>query len=322
MRTLNPCYIRVPFVKSMRTDKRLSPFCYGKRPSTRGIEWVSTSFSTVGSRIFESNFPEVERLYDTTTRTAIEKLSAIFARFGIPMEVCSDNGPQFASYEFHNFAAQYDFSHITSSPHFPRSNGLAEKGVQIVKRILKKTREAGGDFWMGLLSYRSTPLEDGRSPAELLQGRQLRTTLPEFKDAPGAQVKKHHQLEDEGRLLPALREGQVVRLRDKSWSKKAVVQRLAAPRSYNVVTEDGSHLRRNRQHLLTTGESFQPGSSESDDSSDEDQGNEPVPQTPLQRHRESPSTVPRSPTVHSRRSGRQTQPPSRLGYDRNFEQVP
>ncbi|KAG0413771.1 hypothetical protein HPB47_009069, partial [Ixodes persulcatus] len=29
-------------------------------------------------------------------------------------------------------------------------------------------------------------------------------------------VKKHHQLEDEGRLLPAPRGGQVVRLRDSS----------------------------------------------------------------------------------------------------------
>ncbi|KAM7313990.1 hypothetical protein ISCGN_003775 [Ixodes scapularis] len=112
---------------------------------------------------------------------------------------------------------------------------------------------------------------------ELLQERRLRTTLPELEDAPGTQVKKHHQLEDVGRLPPALGEGQVMRLRDKSWSKKAVVQRLAAPRSYNVVTEDGPHLRRNRQHLLTTGESFQPGSSESDNFSDEDQGNKPAP---------------------------------------------
>ncbi|KAG0421080.1 hypothetical protein HPB47_003022 [Ixodes persulcatus] len=121
---------------------------------------------------------------------------------------------------------------------------------------------------------------------------------------------------------PSTQRGADLRLRDKSWSKKAVVQRLAAPRSYNVVTEDGSHLRRNRHHLLTTGESFQPGSSESDDSSDEDQGNGPAPRTPLQRHRDSPSTVPRSPTVPPRRSGRQTQPSSQLEYDRNFEQVP
>lgn len=128
-----------------------------------------------------SNFPEVEELRDTSATTVIDKLGAIFARYGVPYEVCTDNGPQFRSRDFCRFASRYDFRHVTSSPEFPRSNGLAEKGVQVAKRILKKTKEAR-DFWLGLLSYRSTPLEDGRSPGELLQGRRLRSTLPDFSN--------------------------------------------------------------------------------------------------------------------------------------------
>ena len=35
-----------------------------------------------------------------------------------------------------------------------------------------------GDMYMAMLAYRSTPLENGLSPAELLMGRKLRTTVP------------------------------------------------------------------------------------------------------------------------------------------------
>ncbi|UYV63522.1 hypothetical protein LAZ67_2004456 [Cordylochernes scorpioides] len=50
----------------------------------------------------------------------------------------------------------------------------AEAGVKIAKLILKKNQDPS----LGLLEYRSTPLENGYSPAELLMGRKLRTTLP------------------------------------------------------------------------------------------------------------------------------------------------
>ncbi|UYV81264.1 hypothetical protein LAZ67_20000582 [Cordylochernes scorpioides] len=73
-----------------------------------------------------------------------------------------------------NFARQYGFTHVTSSPRFPQSNGMAEAGVKIPKLILKKNQDPS----LGLLECRSTPLENGCSSAELLMGRKLRTTLP------------------------------------------------------------------------------------------------------------------------------------------------
>lgn len=127
-----------------------------------------------------SNFPEVEHLTHTTTDAVVNALSAIFARHGLPIEVCSDNGPEFSSSDFKAFALKHDFRHVTSSPHFPCSNGLAERGVQIVKRIMKKSEHAQEDYRLGLLNYRSSPLEDGRSPSELLMGRRIRSRLPDF----------------------------------------------------------------------------------------------------------------------------------------------
>ena len=126
-----------------------------------------------------SRFVEVVKLKTTTSASIIEVLKPIFARFGIPETLMSDNGPQYSSQEFANFAKTYDFCHITSSPHYPQSNGLAERAVQTVKKLLKESK----DPYQAVLSYRSTPLPwCNISPAELLMGRQLRTALPQVDD--------------------------------------------------------------------------------------------------------------------------------------------
>ena len=41
----------------------------------------------------------------------------------------SDNGPQYPSAEFTNFAKEWGFKHITSSPCFPQSNSEVERAV-------------------------------------------------------------------------------------------------------------------------------------------------------------------------------------------------
>ena len=85
-----------------------------------------------------SNFPEVALLKGTTSSTVITHMKSIFARHGIPEIVISDNGPQFTSKEFAEFAAKWEFSHITSSPRYPKANGMAERAVQTIKKLLEK----------------------------------------------------------------------------------------------------------------------------------------------------------------------------------------
>lgn len=100
---------------------------------------------------------------------------------------------------FTTFATHFDFQHAISSPRFLRVNGLAEKRDRIVKRILKKTAHAGETFWLGLLNYRCTSLDNGKSPYEMFTGRRLRTRLPDFSVEQGKEVKKRRQKSRAGR---------------------------------------------------------------------------------------------------------------------------
>ena len=96
----------------------------------------------------------------------------MFARHGFPETLISDNGPQFASAEFAAFATKHKIHHVTSSPLYPQANGMAERAVQTVKRLLRSS-----DPYDALLAYRTTPLENGYSPAELLFSRRWRTSV-------------------------------------------------------------------------------------------------------------------------------------------------
>jgi len=83
---------------------------------------------------YYSNFIEVERINKANTMGVSKALKVLFSRYGVP-EVVSDNGPQFASVDLRVFATKWQFMHITSSPHYPQSNGKAENAVKTMKRF-------------------------------------------------------------------------------------------------------------------------------------------------------------------------------------------
>ena len=85
-----------------------------------------------------SGFFEIDRLYDLKVSTVIRKLKTHMARYGIPDEVVLDSGSQYTSREFKNFAKEYGFNHVTTSPYHHQSNGRAESAVKEAKKILKK----------------------------------------------------------------------------------------------------------------------------------------------------------------------------------------
>ena len=210
-----------------------------------------------------SRYPEVVKLTTTTSSSIIQALKAIFSRHGIPETVVSDNGPQYSSQEFAEFASTYDFCHVTSSPHFPQSNGQAERGVKTVKTLLADSK----DPYMALLSYRTTPFPwCNLSPAQLLMGRCLRNNLPileeqlipkwtyletfqrqndKFKNEQKQNYDRHHRVQP----LPLLPDNTDVWITTEGQKTQGqVVSQADAPRSYLVDTPTGQ-IRRNRRHL-------------------------------------------------------------------------
>ena len=73
----------------------------------------------------------------------------------------------------------FSIIHITSSPHYPQSNGLAEKYVQIVKCLFNKAKEEGKEFLQVFADFCNTPLTGSlQLPMHILQGRSARSDLP------------------------------------------------------------------------------------------------------------------------------------------------
>ena len=125
-------------------------------------------------RPWQTRFIEIAKLTSTTAVSVISHLISIFIHHGVPEVVVLDNGPQYSSAVFEEFSKEYEFDHVTSGPKYPQANGEAERAVKTTKQLLEKNT----DPYLALLAYRSTPLENGYSPSELLMGRKLRTTLP------------------------------------------------------------------------------------------------------------------------------------------------
>ena len=220
---------------------------------------------------YYSKFFEVKKIASSSSKSVINVLKENFSRWGIPKILKSDNGPAFASEQFKEFAENYGFEHVTSSPRYSQSMGFIEKYVQICKNVLKKAKKSNSDPYLAILEYRNTPIEGiNLSPSQLLMGRRTRTQLPvndsllkpQYHDGANVQnalnerqhIQKYYY--DRGaKSLPQLNPGDQIRVRNENkWEPGTVEQRADTPRSYVIQTEKGQKLRRNRRHLLKTSE--------------------------------------------------------------------
>ena len=211
---------------------------------------------------YYSHYPEIALINHESSAQVITHMKSIFSRHGIPQIVMSDGGPCFTSREFQQFSKLWGFQCVRSSPHYPRSNGLAENCVKIVKRLLSKTLEQGEDLYLALMAYRDTPLVSGKSPAQLLFNRKLNTRLPSVEL--WRQRYSQQSSSNDRKDLPQLHPNQLIRvqshrMRKPQWPDLGRVIRKSGPRSYDIETNDGRLLTRNRQHLLWT---MEPSTSE------------------------------------------------------------
>ena len=181
----------------------------------------------------------------------------IFSEYGWPETLTSDNGPCYISEVFTNLMRDYNVNHITGSPHYLQSNGLAEKYVQLLKNLFYKAKEEGKDLFKGLMVYHYTPLPNTlQSPMQILSSRSARSDLPISN---GARKQLGIDCKDlrtkyKNEYLPShdLHIDQSVMYQDstsKCWSPATITRLCKEPRCYIITTKDGVQYRKIQAHL-------------------------------------------------------------------------
>ena len=227
-----------------------------------------------------SKFPFVKKLKGETSRELIEYLEDLFGCYGKPSKFYSDNGGNYASQLFKDFMEDWEVKHITSSPRYPQSNGVAERAVGHIKPIMTKSCcgkgcsiviqdmvrscKEPGNLNKLLLDLRTTPLGSGLpSPAELLFGRQIRNSFVirdamrpyndrvySFQEGRRAATRRvnGNSGNEYGELIP----GQKVLYQQhvgSEWQPATVVAASEEPRSYILRTNQDTTVRRNRRFI-------------------------------------------------------------------------
>jgi transposase InsO family protein len=204
-----------------------------------------------------SKWLEVKIVNSTSSEVTIKNLQQIFATHGLPAQIVSDNSTSFTSHEFKSYVNQHGIHHILTSPYHPSSNGLAERAVQTFKSAIKKLE---GNIETRLIQflarYRVTPhTTTETSPAELLMGRKLRTTLDLLHPDISCKVStKQEKLNKSDKPLRSFNIGDNVFARNydgkSKWLPATVIQ-ITGPRSYHVQTSSNIVLRRHIDQLRT-----------------------------------------------------------------------
>ena len=217
-----------------------------------------------------SGYIDFARLSSMTSKSIIAALKPMFATHGAPVQLLSDNGRNYISQEFEQFSKDWEFEHVTCSPHYHKSNGRAEAAVKIMKNILKKSINSNTDVHKALLEWRNAVAPgETASPAQKLMSRRTRSLLPcsqymytprAIKNVPN-QIRESRQkaksyYDAHTKPLPKLEMEQSVLVQThphiphSKWSIGRVLKQVA-PRSY-LVEVDGKRYKRNRIHLRTT----------------------------------------------------------------------
>ena len=205
---------------------------------------------------YTSRFPIGRDLKSMSAQHVTEHFRLIFSEYGWPDTLVSDNGPCYVAETFTYLMKEYAVNHITSSPHYPQSNELAEKFIQIVKNLFYKVKDEGTDIYKCLMIYCNTPIEStSKSPMQMLQQRYARSQLSMLNAAfrqLGIAAEQSKANKNQHLPLHNLHIGQEVMYQDsvtKRWFPATIKALCPEPRSYQIQTTKVVIYRRTQNHL-------------------------------------------------------------------------
>jgi transposase InsO family protein len=206
-----------------------------------------------------SKWVEALPLAQPDSASIIGSLRHIFASFGLPQCILSDNASYFQSADFTRFCKGNGIRHTASTPYHPRTNGLAERAIQSLKQALKKM-DKSEPLWDNisryLLEQHTTPhTTTGVAPAEVMFKRRLRTRLDNLIPRTEDHVIKRQEQIQGGRPIPQFAQNQRVFVRE--FPRRAgaanyipgVILEQTATYTFRVQLEDGSIVYRHADFI-------------------------------------------------------------------------
>lgn len=111
----------------------------------------------------------------------------MFARFGVPNSIRTDNVSQCISQEFADFLEENGIIHRKNTPRWPQANGEVERQHRTLLKKLKianlEKKSRGREINKFLMAYRSTvDPPTGETPGKLIFGRELSSNSYHIND--------------------------------------------------------------------------------------------------------------------------------------------
>ena len=136
---------------------------------------------------YYSRWFEIAFMKSTTAENTIKELDKMFFIHGLPKSMKSDNAAVFRSEVFKDYCDHLGIDHYRVIPKWPQANGEVERqNGSLGKRIEIAYAERGdykSEIYKFMMSYRANVHPaTGKSPAEMLYGRRIRTKIPHISD--------------------------------------------------------------------------------------------------------------------------------------------
>ena len=140
------------------------------------MHWQQKTFPIVVNYFTKDFF--VKKVKSTAALGVMAAFNDLIVQHGVPACVVSDSGSPFSSAEFRKYAEFWGIQTRPVSPEHAPANKQMERTIQTLKATFSKVARSGQSLTEALLTLRSTPGSGGLAPAQLSNGRVLRTRLP------------------------------------------------------------------------------------------------------------------------------------------------
>ncbi len=92
-----------------------------------------------------SKFYLVEKMHSTTSTAIANKSAQWISIFGPPLEIVTDNGPQYIGQPYEDTCSKLNNKHTAASPRYPHWNDLIER-----QGVFQKCALTGNDMLIAL----------------------------------------------------------------------------------------------------------------------------------------------------------------------------